>query len=226
MTRMWSTLAPLIIASALVPIQIVVTILLLQSTSGRRAAIAFVAGMTVVRLAQGVVFGPILLSSDTDTSTSDGSAVIASILLVVMAVLLLVTALRYLLVGDDPDEAPPKWLVATASMTPGKAFVLGAGLLAIGAKFWVFTLGAIAAIGEADLGRPASIATFLVFAVLAVSVQLVLIGVAVFAPARSDALLDRASAWLSRHNRVMMIVIGLVFGAWFLIKGLDGLGVW
>ena len=53
-----------------------------------------------------------------------------------------------------------------------------------------------------------------------------LIGVTVFAPARSDALLERASDWLSRHNRVMMIVIGLVFGVWFLIKGLDGLGVW
>jgi threonine/homoserine/homoserine lactone efflux protein len=226
MTSVWSTLVPLIIGSALVPMQIVIAVLLLQSNSGRRTAIAFVAGMTSVRLVQGVVFGLILSSSEAETTDSQGSSAIASILLVVVAVLFLVTALRHLLSDDDPDAAPPRWLAATASMTPGKAFLLGAALLAIGAKFWVFTLSAIAAIGEADLGRPAAIATFLVFTVLAVSVQLVLIGVTVFAPARSDALLDRASDWLSRNNRVMMIVIGLVFGVWFLIKGLDGLGVW
>ena len=226
MTSVWSTLVPLIIGSTLVPMQIVVAVLLLQSTSGRRAAIAFVLGMTSVRLLQGVVFGLILSSSEAEATNSEGSSTIASILLVVVAVLFLVTALRHLLSDDDPDAAPPKWLAATASMTPGKAFLLGVGLLAIGAKFWVFTLSAIAAIGEADLGRPAAIATFLVFTVLAVSSQLALIGVTVFAPARSDALLDRASGWLSRHNRVMMIVIGLVFGGWFLVKGLDGLGVW
>ena len=170
--------------------------------------------------------GSILSSSEDEAATSEGSSAIASILLVVVAVLLLVTALRQLLAGDDPDAAPPKWLEATASMAPGKAFLLGAGLLAIGAKFWVFTLGAIAAIDEADLSRSASILAFVVFAVLAVSVQLVLIGVTVFAPARSDALLDRASGWLSRHNRVMVIMVGLVFGVWFLVKGLDGLGLW
>ena len=223
---MWSTLAPLIIASALVPMQIVVTIVLLQSTSGRRTAIAFVAGMTAVRFAEGIAFGLVLSSSEDGAATSEGSSAIASILLVVVAVLLLVTALRQLLAGDDPDAAPPKWLEAAVSMAPGKAFLLGAGLLAIGAKFWVFTLGAIAAIDEADLSRSASILAFVVFAVLAVSVQLVLIGVTVFAPARSDALLDRASGWLSRNNRVMVIMVGLVFGVWFLVKGLDGLGLW
>ncbi len=222
---MWSTLAPLIIGSAVVPAQIVVTILLLQSTAGRRGAMAFASGMTTVRLAQGVVFGLILSSSEVE-ATSQGSSAITSTLLVVVAVLFLVMALRKLVSHDDPDAAPPRWMQATASMTPGKAFLFGAGLLAIGAKFWVFTLSAIAAIGEADLGGPASIGTFLVFTVLAVGVQLVLTGVTLVAPARSDALLTGTSEWLSRHNRVLMIVIGLVFGVWFLVKGLDGLDVW
>ncbi len=223
---MWSTLVPLIIGSALVPMQIVVTVLLLQSTSGKRAAIAFVVGMTSVRLVQGVVFGLILSSSEAEVTTSQGSSVVVSTLLVVVAVLFLVTALRQLVSDDDPDAAPPKWMQAAASMTPGKAFLLGAGVLAISAKFWVFTLSAIAAIGEADLGRAMSIVTFALFAVLAVSVPLALIGTTVFAPTRSDAFLVRASDWLSRHNRVIVTVIGLVFGVWFLIKGLGGLGVW
>ncbi|MBK9180975.1 MAG: GAP family protein [Acidimicrobiales bacterium] len=225
MADVWSALVPLILGSALVPIQIIVTILLLRSAAGKSTAIAWVTGMTAVRLVQGVVFGLILSSTDAEADGADSSSTIVSTLLLVVAVLFLVSAVRQLLAGDDPDAAPPKWLQATASMTPMKAFLLGAGILVIGAKFWVFTLGAIGAIGEADLGRPASILTYLAFVVLAVSVNLVLIGIAVVVPSRADLLLDRASEWLTRHNRVIMIVIGFVFGTWFTVKALDGLGV-
>jgi hypothetical protein len=37
--------------------------------------------------------------------------------------------------------------------------------------------------------------------------------------------LDHVSGWLERNNRVIVIVLGLVFGAWFLLKALQGLGV-
>ena len=47
---MWSSLIPLIIASAILPMQIIVTIVLRRSRSGLQAAAAFVAGMTVLRL--------------------------------------------------------------------------------------------------------------------------------------------------------------------------------
>ena len=46
MSELWSTLIPLGIGSAVVPIQIVVTILLLQAPDGARTAAAWVAGMT------------------------------------------------------------------------------------------------------------------------------------------------------------------------------------
>jgi len=225
MSSLWSTLVPLIVGSAVVPIQIVITILLLRSTAGKRTAVAFVAGMTAVRLLQGLVFGLILSSSETADQTSGDSSTIVSVLLLVVAVLFLVTALRQLLHESDPDGEPPKWLKMTESIGPGKAFLLGAGLLAVGAKFWVFTLGAISAIGDADLGRPGSIVTFLVFVLLAESAMLTVVLAAVVMPRRSDAWLDRASRWLTDHNRLIMIVIGLVFGLWFMVKALDGLGV-
>jgi hypothetical protein len=47
----------------------------------------------------------------------------------------------------------------------------------------------------------------------------------VVSPAKATGLLDRSSAWLERRNRVIMIVLGLVFGTWFLIKALNGLDV-
>jgi len=225
MSDLWSTLTPLIIGSAIVPIQIVVTILILRSPAGVRTAGAWVAGMTAVRLLQGLLFGLVLSSSDQTASESTGSALIVSTLLLVMAVLFYVTALRHLFADDDPDAPPPKWMTMPASLTPGKAFLVGAGYVAVAAKFWVFTLGAVAAIGQADLGRPESIVAFLLFVVLAESVVIVIVGAALFAPKRSAGLLDRVSDWLERHNGAIVVVLGLVFGTWFLIKALDGLGV-
>ena len=51
------------------------------------------------------------------------------------------------------------------------------------------------------------------------------VGFAFAAPARADVALGRFSVLLERYNRPIMIVLGLVFGTWFLVKGLSGLGV-
>ena len=44
-------------------------------------------------------------------------------------------------------------------------------------------------------------------------------------PARAAAMLDGITGFLARYNRVIMIVLGAVFGTWFLVKALSGLGV-
>ncbi len=223
--NLWVTLGPLVVGSAVVPIQIVLTILLLRSA--RATAFAFVLGMTVVRVSQGLVFGLILTGSSPSTaapSSNDTSPFVSGVLLV-LGVVFFVTAARQFFHGDDPDAPPPKWMTATATMTPVKAFLLGIALLAIGAKFWVFTLGAIASIGDADLGRTGAVVTFLAFVVLAELPHLAALGVATVAPDGSAALLGRASTWLERHNRTIVIALGVVFGTWFTVKALNGLGV-
>ena len=116
-------------------------------------------------------------------------------------------------------------MATIATMGAGRAFLLGAGLLVVNAKFWVFTLGAISAIEEGDLGRSASIATFLAFVVLVIAPQLLALGLAVVAPTRSSSLLDDVADWLQRNNRAIVVVVSLVFGTWFLAKALTGLGV-
>jgi Sap, sulfolipid-1-addressing protein len=111
------------------------------------------------------------------------------------------------------------------SVTPWKALLIGAGLIAVSVKFWVFTLGAIGVIGLAGLPRATNIAIYVVFVLLAVSPHVVIVGVIVGMPGRSTALLDRALRWLQGHNRIIMIALGLVFGVWFLIKALVGFGL-
>ena len=225
MNPLWSSLLPLIVGSALVPIQIVITTLLLRSSAGKMTAVALVAGMTSVRLAQGLVFGLIVGqgAADGDSSAGPGNAV--SLLLLAIAILFYVAALKQLLGHPDDDAPPPRWMAMVDGITPGKAFLLGLGLMAISAKFWVFTLGAIAVIGDAGMDPTASIVAFLIFVALAESVMLALIVVAYLLPARSAVILDRVSALLQKYNRALVIGLGLVFGTWFLIKALDGLGV-
>jgi hypothetical protein len=225
MTGLWSSLIPLIVGSALVPVQIVVTVLLLRSSAGRFTAVAWVAGMTTVRLAQGVVFGLVLGSATDAGSSADGPGTAASLLLLVVAIVFYVSAVKQLLREPDEDAPAPRWMAALEGIAPAKAYLMGAGLLVVSVKFWVFTLGAIAAIEEAAMGQTASVVTYLVFVVLAQSVTLVIIGIAYVMPHRAATLLDGISSFLSRNNRVIVIAIGAVFGTWFLLKALDGLGV-
>jgi threonine/homoserine/homoserine lactone efflux protein len=223
---LWLTLIPLAVASALVPIQIIVTILLLRSAAGRSTAVAWVAGMITLRLVQGVVFGLILGSHDAAPSGSDdGPGLITSTILFVLAIVFYIVAARQWLHEPDEDAPPPKWMAMVETITPGRAYLMGMGLLAIGPKFWVFTLAAIAAIGDAQLGLPASIVTFLVFVVLASGIQLLIIGIAYAVPDRADATLDRISEALTRYSGAIVITLGLVFGTWFLVKALTGFGI-
>jgi hypothetical protein len=225
MGDLWSTLLPLIVASALVPVQITLTVLLLRSSVGTAAA--WVGGMTATRLAQGVLFGIVFAGAGALSGSQDGPGPVVSAVLLVVALLFLTKAAKLLLGGgdDDEDTQPPKWMKLTESVTAGKAFLFGAGYVAIAAKLWVFTLGAIGAIDEAGLGSAASIALFLLFVVLAEAIPLAFVAYAALARDSSQAVLHRVSAWLEKNNRVIVIVLGFVFGAWFLLKALQGLGV-
>ena len=219
------SLVPLIIGSAVVPIQIIIDILLLKSPKqGLLKASAYVAGMTTMRLLQGLIFGLILTKSAVATAEeSGGSSPVVSTLLVVLGIFLLIAAYKQWRKDDDPDAPPPKWLTMVDSLTPLKAFGIGFGLLLIGAKFWVFTLGAIGVIGQAQLGQPSSTIAFLLFVLLAESLLLLPILIRLILPEQSKSLLDSTSAWLTRYNRPIVITISLVFGLLFLYQGVSGL---
>jgi len=224
MTDPWTALVPLMIGSAILPVQIAITVLLLRLSAGRIAAVAWVAGMTVVRLAQGIVFG-LVLGQAAGSGGDTGAGLIESALLLVVAILLLVMAAKHLLEQPDEDAPSPRWMALVESATPGRAFLLGVAMVGLSAKLWAFTLAAIGAIVEADLGQPAASWTYLAFVGAAESVHLAAIAMVFVMPDRSGAWLDRASRTLQRHNRTIMVALGLVFGVWFLFRALRGFGL-
>lgn len=114
-------------------------------------------------------------------------------------------------------------MAALASMALAKAFLVGAGVILISVKLWLFTFGAMGIIDDAGMSRPENIVTYLVFVLLTVSTHLAIGAAAAFFPRHSQALLDGALRWLQDHNHVIMILIGLVFGVWLFVKALRGL---
>ena len=225
MLAVWSGLIPLILGSALEPIEIGITIVLLSTPSRLRAAGAWIAGHAGTRLLQGLIFGTILHWGTRSAEPDHPHHWIVSTILLVVAALFLVTAARELFSGDDPNAPPPKWMTMVTSATPLKAFFIGAGVMAVSVKAWVFTLAAIGVIGSAGLGRATNVAIYVAFVALAASGNLLTVAVAAFLPQRSRSLLDRILRWLQDNDRVLMIVVGLVFGTWFGIKALRGFGI-
>ena len=218
-------LLPFIIGSAVVPLQIILIILLLKDPNqGLIKALAFVLGMTTVRVLQGVVFGLILNGgSEATAGEAGGKSLIASTLLLVLGLLLLISAYRKWDKEVDPDDPPPAWLSGLDRIRPRRALMLGAGLPLISAKLWAFTLSAIGVISAAELGQPASTIAYLLFLILAQTLLLLPILVRILLPSRSKSLLQTTSDWLTRNNRAIMIVVSLVFGLLFLYQGVSGL---
>lgn len=224
MSDLWSSLIPLVLASAILPLQIAVTVLLAGASAGPAAAMAWVAGMLVVRLGQGVLFG-LVLGQAAAAEDPAGPRLITSTLLLVVGVVLLVSAVRAWLQEPEDDTPSPRWMAVLASATPGRAFLAGAGVVAVSVKLWVFTLGAIGAIAEADLAPTSAAVVYLAFTAAALSIHLSIVGVAIAWPSRAAALLGGIRDALERNARPLKIGLGIVFGTWFLLKALDGLGV-
>jgi len=225
MDTILASLSPYIIGSAIVPAQIIIVILLLKSP--RKPALkatAFLVGLTLLRLLQGLVFGLILTDSAAATAEEGGGkSPIVMTLLLVLGLFLLISAIRSWQKEEDADAPPPKWLTMIDSLTPLKALQMGFGLALIGPKLWVFTLSAISVIGERRLGQPSSTVAFLLFVLLAQALLLLLILIRALLPGQSKNFLSQLSDWLVRNNQTILIVVSLVFGFFFVYKGASGL---
>ncbi len=222
---MWSSLIPLILGGALEPIEIMITIMLLGTPSHLRAAGAWISGHVGTRLLQGLIFGTILHWGARSGDSKHSYHWVVSTVLLVVSLLFLVTAARELLSDDDPGAPPPKWMAMLMSATPTKAFFIGAGVVTVSVKAWVFTLAAIGVIGSAEMGRPANMATYVAFVLLATSTNLIIIGAAAVFGDRSRSVLDGALRWLQDKNRPIVVIVGLFFGIWFGLKALRGFGI-
>jgi threonine/homoserine/homoserine lactone efflux protein len=216
-------LLPEILGAMLSPIEIIVVLTLLVAPRGVAKAIAFVLGMTLVRLIQGVLFGYVFDHSPENVATDGGVSPIVATLLLLVGVLLLITAYRTWRKVDDPDAPPPQWMQSLDQTTPVKAFLLGGSIIGVNVKQWVFTLTAIGIISEANLALRESTISYLLFVLLVQTFFILSLLICALAPKASAATFQRAIGWLTRNNRAITIIVCLVFGTYFTWSGISGL---
>lgn len=223
MGELFISLLPFIIGAAAVPVQTIINLLLLKSPNqGLLKSIAFVSGMVIMRLLQGLVFSFILSGAAEAEAGSSRSAIRATLLLV-LGILLLIAAHKKWSREPDPDDAPPQWLTTIDNLTPLRAFEFGLGLPLVAAKLWVFTLSALTTITAAQLGQPTSAIAYLLFVLLTQSFVLLPILLRIVVAERSKRVLTRISDWLTQNERPIAIVVSTVFGFYFLYSGVAGL---
>ncbi|RZT97899.1 GAP family protein [Rivibacter subsaxonicus] len=221
MSALLLSLTPYIVGSALVPVQVIIGLKLLNHPSaGLRKAAAYLSGMSLARVVQGLLF---LLVLGDWAAREDGKRPVISALVLVLGILLLVAAWRSWRRDDDPDGPPSRWRVLVEEATPLRAFALGLGLPLLGAKLWVFTLGALATIADAHVGLAGSAAVYLLFIVFAQSLVLVPIALRAALPERSAPTIAAVGRWLDANERGIVIAVSLLFGLLFLHAGITGL---
>ena len=214
---------PVVIGTAVVPVLLIIVLLLLAGENGTAKAGMFVLGAFVVRLIQGLIFGFFLRPDPNSPVDDSGMGPILATILLVLGTLMLISALKSLLTEVDPDAPPPKWMAMLNGITPGKAFLMGAGVTAIMAKMWLFSMSVVSTITEAGLGTTEGFFTFLIYDLLAVALMAIPVLLALIAPTWANTNLDRLSAWLGKYNRAITIAVSVIFGAIFFYQGYVGL---
>ncbi|MFN8590387.1 MAG: GAP family protein [Thermomicrobiales bacterium] len=222
MTEAIVAMIPMMLAAALVPAPIILVLMLLRGSGGLAAGAAFVAGVTVVRLVQGALFGFIFEEAMAGRSAS-GPGPIAATLLVVVGILLWITAVKTLRKEEDPDAPPSKWSAMLRTASPALAFGMGLALQSLAAKQWVFTLGALGILSEAALTESEFIIAYLVFVLAAEALLLLPVLAMLVARDAAAPVLESIGAWMERNNRAIKIAVSVIFGTYFLWKGLSAL---
>jgi hypothetical protein len=215
-------LIPMMIGAAAVPFGIILVSLLLRSQDGLFKASAFAGGQILVRLLQGIGFGSELGYSAV-AQTKQGASGIIHTLILVAGILMWITALKNWFKQEDPDAPPPRWMGMVSSVSRLKAFGLGMVAMAGAGKQWILTFYALGAIRVADLPSPHNVVAFLVFILGAQSLVLLPIGLCALAPRQSSRFLETGALWLERNNRRIVMAVSIVFGTFFVFKGITGL---
>jgi len=212
---------PVMLAAMAMPMWVLLVLFLLRANRGPTNALAFVGGVTAVRLVQGVVFGVALSATIGPRRQSQWEALVSALLLVT-GILMWAAALRQWGKEVDPVGAPTitsRWEVILHSLTPAQAFGVGALLVATSARAWLFTLAAISIIGQAALTSAESLVAFLLYVLGAELLLLAPIVLSVRSPTRFDA----AAGWLEAHERPIVIGVSFILGGYFVWSGIRGL---
>ena len=147
---------------------------------------------------------------------------IGRVISMTIGALLIVLGLRSLLDSPDPDASPPAWMESIKVMSPPRAFGFGTALFPLQVKNLAIFVACLNLIIASSLSPQGSIAALGLVLVVFVIPVLVLIGLYASVPQWASEVLGSLRTWMEKNNRPITVVLCLVFGAFFLARGLLG----
>ena len=199
------------LAVALDPLPLTAFLVVLPSRRGVRKGAAFVFGWLVSLAA--VVTITVLATGNSPPKPSTAPSLASLAVKIVLGTVLVVIAVRHIRARGrpKPPKKPPKWQEHVDSMSPW--FALG---LAPALQPWVLIGAGAATVVEAKLSSWETFLALFLYCVLASSSYLAMELYAVFRPAQSQALLNRARTWIDTHTDQVIIVGSLIIGFWLI----------
>ena len=203
------------LAVALDPLPLTAFLVVLPSRRGVRKGAAFVFGWLVSLAA--VVTITVLATGNNPPKPSTAPSLAALVVKIALGAVLVWIAVRHIRARGrpKPPKKPPKWQEHVDSMSPW--FALG---LAPALQPWVLIGAGAATVVEAKLASWESFLALFLYCVLASSSYLAMELYAVFRPAQSQALLNRARTWIDTHTDQVIIAGSLIIGFWLIADSL------
>jgi threonine/homoserine/homoserine lactone efflux protein len=210
----------LALGGSIAPALLLLTILFLGSQRPLPNATALVLGYFAVCAAVGVA--GLILFSGTAGAAGRTASTIGRVISVTLGVLLIVLGLRRLFITRDPDASLPRWMEAVSSITPARAFGIGMMLFPLQIRILAIFVACINLIATASLRTQESIVALVLMLLIFAIPVLVLIGLYIAVPQRASNMLESLRRWMEKNNRAITVVLCLVFGAFFLVRGFSG----
>ena len=206
----------LAIGGSIAPPLLLLTILFLGSwrplPNASALALGYFTTCAVVGISGLILFG----GAESTVST------IGRVISMTIGALLIVLGLRSLLDSPDPDASPPAWMESIKVMSPPRAFGFGTALFPLQVKNLAIFVACLNLIIASSLSPQGSIAALGLVLVVFVILVLVLIGLYASVPQWASEVLGSLRTWMEKNNRPITVVLCLVFGAFFLARGLLG----
>jgi hypothetical protein len=212
MSDLLAEVVPLALGAAISPVVFLVQLTTLTGPRPISRGAALLAGAAVVLIVISTIG---VLLGGTGFSSND---TLKATLNVVLGALLMAVGLRALLKPPQPKSREPD----EKPKSIGGSFVSGAAAMGSNVTSFALYVPALALIAGSGLPLGQRGLAALVILLITLSVAWVPLFLAAAVPAASTRLLPALGNWMTANDRWIQVILGLGFGIWLLVKGIQG----
>ena len=202
------------LAIALNPVPIIAVVTLLSADHGKRSAFAFLVSLLVIMLTVAGLAIFVFGSKSSQSAATTGQAAAQTLFGVIFLVLF---AAQWRAKPGDADQ-PPGWMRLI-----DKAGLVAAIIMALALTNYALLTAGADIIRKSTVGSSEQAAALAFFVLLAVSTVVAPLVLYLFRPVWAEEQLGRLQGWLTRHNRVILMMVFGFMGALFTAQGVANL---